>query len=565
MSSQTLQKTCFEYLLKLVDDSRCNCKGSPIQKWEILLDFIQDESGECKLESRLTLSCTECKNLLMSLDRCTAKLDRDCMNYLWTMPIFADYTIVNFNWTCEGRLHSTVIETFLDSRLQTDVGSSDFKLQLSENEEYEMCFKCNEFDFMIKCIGCSTVHASSNVESDICMMTPFQSLISTSHVRTALLDVMDIRPTIHTGSDCKTVSVADLDKECSELRKLCVELHSTERRLYLADSEFVRRMLPDADAFRSCKIFKCNVDAGDVSNLCMRLKNELSRLSTVSVEMPRLSDSLQDIAEDYHRLQTQASWKGIHADDRNRHNLVDVRSYYIGLRAIEEHLATCISDPSVNIYGEYRDRSHVHQLNQIKTNNAFNAIQLSDSAYRDVLGVLSKLSSRARGSIAGVVVEDTLPLLHRYKVSMCIRGLLCRPGYKNVAFDIPRLHAADYVADPIRAQAMQDLHAMTFIDSAHRIIPGSVHSGTIGAMWKTIQGTRCGVSIGDCLNYFSEDAQGLAKLAFNVQDSTKDRYAFMNTSSPVYNIHTLSDMSVNRILQKNNAVRYKDKERTTAI
>lgn len=280
----------------------------------------------------------------------------------------------------------------------------------------------------------------------------------------------------------RAISWEAVDGECGRLRELCADMWD-EDAATAREEEWRAHQLVDLDPIRVCRFLVPPPGrAASCAAVAAAMHAELQRLDEYCVVLPEAQEQFAALADEYRRLQRRVSWEHIQKEDTNRGDLVNVRACYVALRAIEDHIAGAFS--ATTLYQDrYHQRSHGYQLEQIYANNACNSLKLSDEVYTDLRRVLALVAQPAR-KIA--LVCDPEPLVHRWQVAMCMRGLIGDTRAKNVAFRIPRVPVADML--PGRGQAVQDLYDMTHVDAQHRIISDDLHRRFVAALWEYARG-----------------------------------------------------------------------------
>lgn len=292
----------------------------------------------------------------------------------------------------------------------------------------------------------------------------------TSRLRGQIEAVLGGAPELHHDT-ARKLTWAEADAECGRVRELCRELWVEDAALRREEA-WVADALVDLDLVRSCR-FMAPLRAASVGRVGTALGAELARLEECRVVVPGAAERFAVVCDEYRRLQQRVSWEDVRTEDTNRADLVNVRACYVALRAIEDHLAAAFSATPL-VGARYYERSHAYQLEQMYANNAGNSLKLSDAVYADVRRVLALVvgADSVGGAREMAVVRDVEPLVHRWQVAMCVRGLVGNARAKNVAWRVPRTPVAGML--PGRERAVQDLLDMAHVDCSHRLITSDV-------------------------------------------------------------------------------------------
>lgn len=492
----------------------CRCALHPTSL-SFCLNFALQSTSDDILHASLVVNCTACHNKIMTLKRYGCKLDSKIPNLLCTLPS-----------TTTGNSTYLYVKSFSDSvelcPQQCLIGSEtraiDFEMRDTKTgKQYQLRVDCRSTD---------TIADKPN----------FQTFQTHSKLSLSMASVLNVCSDLHmppSESDLNKhrIKLSDMELLTTEVKSQCKKLQDMLKTMKDEESVYVKSFIGDTRPFTWCHITSesCSpYSKEDLYKLITNVQLEATRLLPFNVcGLSGMLPSVEVLAREYNRIQKRISWDGVAVANSNRGDLVNVRAYYIALRAIESHIAQLVSPPDTKMYGGYEHRSFAYQLRQLKANNLGNSLLLSDATFQDCQNVLGMIAVSKMAWPLGLVNEE-IPLLHHLKVDMCVRGILhdFNDGtrYKNVRLSIPFNPCVCISPTEERASAVRNLYAMTYIDMNNRIIYPEVHVKVAKALKSRI---AADVDSQDSKLHDTESV----KLMFSSDTQTLVQYALLGTPS----------------------------------
>jgi hypothetical protein len=247
---------------------------------------------------------------------------------------------------------------------------------------------------------------------------------------------------------------------------------------------------------------------------------------------------MKQVIDKYRDIQLRVSWDRVHEYDTNRSDIVNIRAWYVGLRAIETFMEHVVSHKKNHDYlDRYIYKSYQYQLHQILANNTRNSIELDEDVFTQVQNLLTELDDYTllHEKIQSDDESDTdrslLPFIestsHHEMMSMaCVQGILTQNCVDSHMKDTRlrnccsgmHYHHAKHSENERHSTAVLTFCDMLEVDVQNRILHVSLRDKVRDVLYKSqmrgeIPGIRILPEDIECLDIFDSSTRPLADYA----------------------------------------------------
>ena len=320
-----------------------------------------------------------------------------------------------------------------------------------------------------------------------------------------------------------------------------------------------------------------------------RLCDGIQQLKRILPE--HLFTHMIEVIDKYRDIQLRVSWDRVHEYDTNRSDIVNIRAWYVGLRAIETFMEHVVSHKKNHDYlDRYIYKSYQYQLHQMLANNTRNSIELDKDVFTQVQNLLTELDEytlrhkKIKSDDASDTNTSLLPFIestsHHEMMSMaCVQGILTQ-NCVDLHMKDTRLrnccsalhyHHAKYTENERHSTAVLTFCDMLEVDVQNRILHASLRDKVRDVLYKSqmrgeIPGIRLLPEDIECLDIFDSSTRPLAEYAiFGKSAEAPDDilYKFFKSSKDIqtgYNHEVIGEWITSR---RHEISRYHDTQYVT--